>query len=357
MVDDVVARIRGLVENWERDDWSREDYPSDRIDALRATQVWAGFTTLDSDRRTEALLDILRLIGRADLTLGRLVEGHVNGIQLVAAYGSASQREALGKALDSGCLFGVWNTEPAPGLRIFAAGDSRWRLEGAKSFATGAGRLDRALVTALREDGTKQLVSVDMRGEAARADTSGWQVRGMRGTLSGLFDFSGMVIDGESLIGAPDIYQLEPRFSAGAWRFTAVQLGAIEGLARHLRDHLVSSGKAGDPIQRARFASSVVAARSAGIWVRRAAHLAEGQDEQAIPFVLITRGIVEEAGLAMMDAAARTVGTAAFFTANPIDRITRDLGLYLRQPAPDQARDRAAAAWLEADCWGEDGWW
>jgi hypothetical protein len=71
----------------------------------------------------------------------------------------------------------------------------------------------------------------------------------------------------------------------------------------------------------------------------------------------MTRGIVEEAGLAMMDAAARSVGTASFFTGNPIDRITRDLGLYLRQPVPDQARDRAAAAWLEADCWGEDPWW
>jgi hypothetical protein len=71
----------------------------------------------------------------------------------------------------------------------------------------------------------------------------------------------------------------------------------------------------------------------------------------------MTRGIVEEAGLAVMEAAARTVGTASFFADSRIDRITRDLGLYLRQPVPDQARDRAAAAWLEADHWGEDRWW
>jgi hypothetical protein len=48
---------------------------------------------------------------------------------------------------------------------------------------------------------------------------------------------------------------------------------------------------------------------------------------------------------------------SSFFAGSRIDRITRALGLYLRQPVPDQARDRAAAAWLEADHWGEAAWW
>ncbi|MDB5738052.1 MAG: hypothetical protein JWO65_1720 [Sphingomonas bacterium] len=84
---------------------------------------------------------------------------------------------------------------------------------------------------------------------------------------------------------------------------------------------------------------------------RRAAQMAEAQSDDSVAFVLMTRGTVEEAGLAMIDAAARAVGTAAFFTGNPVDRITRDLGLCLRQPVSDQARDRAAAAWIEADRW------
>ena len=308
-------------------------------------------------RETQALFETLRLIGRVDLSLGRLYEGHVNGLQLVAAYGTAGQKQDAIAAAGEGSLFGVWNTEPMPGLRIEPVGEDRWRLIGAKSFATGAGRLDRALVTALREDGGRQLVAVDCAREQHRADVTGWQVRGMRGTISGLFDFTGIEVGADSLIGPPDIYQTEPRFSAGAWRFTAVQLGAVEGLVRHLRDHLVATGKAGDPIQRARFGACVAATRSAGEWVRRAAQRAEAQEDEAIPLVLMTRGIVEEAGLAAMEAAARSVGTASFFAGNPIDRITRDLGLYLRQPVPDQARDRAAAAWLEADCWGEDRWW
>jgi hypothetical protein len=41
-----------------------------------------------------------------------------------------------------------------------------------------------------------------------------------------------------------------------------------------------------------------------------------------------------------------------------IDKIIRDLSLYLRQAGPDYARDQAAIAWLERDAWGDgDGLW
>ena len=353
---DPVADVRDLIERWETEPWDREDFPAARIAELRATPAWTAFAEISPGEETQALLDVLRLIGRADLSVGRLYEGHVNGLQLVCVYGSDAQRRAAIEAARQGALFGVWNTEPTSGLRIEPEG-AAWRLVGAKSFATGAGELDQALVTALREDGRRQLVCVRLTGEAKRADIAGWRVRGMRGTISGLFDFTDMLVEADALIGMPDIYQTEPRFSAGAWRFAAVQLGAVEALTRHLRDHLVASGKGADPIQRARFGSCVAAARSAGEWVRRSAQLAEAQSDDAIPHVLMTRGVVEEAGLALMEAAARAVGTASFFGGNPIDRITRDLGLYLRQPGPDHARDRAAAAWLERDCWGEDPWW
>ncbi|MEG3164188.1 acyl-CoA dehydrogenase family protein [Sphingomonas sp. PB2P19] len=332
-----------------------ECFPADRIAALHAVGATAAFTRMEV--RTDALTDVLRAVGGADLSLGRVYEGHVNAVQLVETYGDAAQRETLAADVSAGCIYGVWNTEPAPGLALNTAGDGSVTLEGAKSFATGAGYLDRILVTARDANGAKQLFLVDIAEKSARADNSGWRVRGMRGTQSGTFDFSGLPVSAAERIGAPGDYEREPRFSAGAWRFTAVQLGAVEALVRHLRAHLIESGKGDDPIQRLRFGACVSATRSAALWVRQAAHAAETQAEGAIPLVLMTRGIVEEAGLAVMETAARTVGTASFFAGSRIDRITRDLGLYLRQPVPDQARDRAAAAWLEADHWGEDGWW
>ncbi len=348
--------VRALAADWDRANGD-EAFPAERVAALHAAGALAAFVDVATPARTDALVDVLRAVGGADLSLGRVFEGHVNAVQLVSAYGNDAQRATLDSDLGAGRVFGVWNTEPNPGLSIRQEGPDRWVLAGSKIFATGAGHLDGILVTARDADGGKQLVLVPIAGETARADDSGWQVRGMRGTCSGLFDFSGMAVGPEGIIGAADVYETEPRFSAGAWRFTAVQLGAIEALVRHLRDHLVQTGKTDDPIQRARFATCLTETRSAGLWVRRAAHLAETQAAEAIPFVLMTRGLVEEAGLKTMEAAARSVGTASFFAGSRIDRITRDLGLYLRQPVPDQARDRAAGAWLEDDCWGDDRWW
>ncbi len=348
MIDDLAARWRAQP--------PAEDFPAARIDDLRGAGLLAAFRTVAPGEETTRFARALRRIGGADLSVGRLYEGHVNAAQLVHAYGDAAQRAALVRDLAAGCLMGVWNTEPPPGMTVTRT-TAGALLNGAKTFASGAGRLDRVLITARDEGGAKQMILADVADERQRADNSRWTVRGMRGTVSGRFDFTGMTVAAAALIGAPGDYEREPRFSAGAWRFAAVQLGAVEALVRLLRDHLVATGKGDDPVQRLRFGGCVSATRSAGVWVERAAQLAQGQADEAIPFVLMTRGIVEEAGLAVMEAAARGVGTASFVDGDPIDRITRDLGLYLRQPVPDQARDRAAAAWLAADQWGTEPWW
>jgi hypothetical protein len=44
-----------------------------------------------------------------------------------------------------------------------------------------------------------------------------------------------------------------------------------------------------------------------------------------------------------MEAVQRSVGLAGFMRSHPIERLTRDLATYLRQPAPDQALTAAAA--------------
>jgi alkylation response protein AidB-like acyl-CoA dehydrogenase len=351
----LVERVREVARDWDQVN-GPETFPTNRLRVLGKLGALSAFVTLNDSSAVADLLTALRLIGGADLSLGRVFEGHVNAAQLIHAYGSDQQRAALEHDLACGRCYGVWNTGPVPPMRISAStGD--FLLSGAKNFATGAGHIDKALITATRDDGGKQLIVVDVAADRSRVDNDAWQVRGMRGTMSGTFDFDGMLVPGDALIGAPDVYEREPRFSAGAWRFTAVQLGAVEALLRHWRDHLVASGKGSDAIQRARIAAAIVATRSAALWVTQAAQLAETEAPQAIAHVLMTRGVVEEAGLLVMEGASRAVGTASFFASSRIDRITRDLGLYLRQPVPDQARDRAAAAWLEADCWGEDAWW
>jgi alkylation response protein AidB-like acyl-CoA dehydrogenase len=329
-------------------------FPVEDVALLRrlgALELFAG----DAPSALE-LMQALRLVGRANLSLGRIFEGHVNGARLVAWYGDADQRARLAADLADGALFGVWNTEPTPGVTIRADTDG-WRLDGAKSYATGAGFVDHAIITAIDADGARRMVLVD-GADPERADLSAWSVRGMRATCSGGYDLTGMRVGDEALIGGPLDYLKEPRFSAGAWRFTAVQLGGVERVLTLLRDHLATGAEV-DPVRAARFGEALAQARSAYLWVREAAERAQAPDAgpEAIAFVLMTRGVVERAGLAVIEAAQRTIGTKAFFVEHPIDQACRDLALYLRQPVPDQALDRAAKAFIAKDCWEGDALW
>lgn len=88
--------------------------------------------------------------------------------------------------------------------------------------------------------------------------------------MSGAYDLTGYPIDEDSLLGRPGDYDREPRFTAGAWRFTAVQLGGIEALLAETRTALSATARA-DPLARAAFGHALVATRTAGLWVREAA--------------------------------------------------------------------------------------
>jgi len=327
-------------------------FPRQGLHRLRDLGVLSAFAGL-AEPDADSLMDALRLVGRADLSLGRIFEGHVNAVRLIDGYGDAAQRDQLARDLAAGRLFGVWATEPSPGVRVVGDGDAHV-LVGKKSFATGCLGLERAVIT-VEADGKKRLLIVPITPD--RADGAAWKTRGMRATGSGLYDFTGVAATQDMWLGEVGDYEREPRFTGGAWRFTAVQLGAVERLVMLLREHLRQGPGHGDPLQRRSFALAVTAARTAGLWVRQAARMTEEARPEAAALALMTRGVVEQAGLKVMEIAARAIGTRSFFDDQEVDRITRDLGLYLRQAQPDLAVDRAAVAWLATDCWGEDPWW
>lgn len=294
-----------------------------------------------------AMAKALREVGRGDLSIGRLYEGHVNALSLFEWYAAPEQLEWMTDVLDQGAWFGVWATEPAPGVRL--VGEADRSLIGEKTFASGAGGLDYALVTAGSEDTARRLVIVPAN-EGGRTDLSGWRVRGMRASLSGRYLLDGMAVDPTMLLGEPGDYDRDPRFTAGAWRFCAVQLGGIEALVAEIRSAM-REGDRENAAQRARFAEAVVATRSAGFWVEEAAQRFASDHDDAVSLVRLTRGVVENAGFVVMEAAARILGTRSAFEGERADKIIRDLSLYLRQAGPDHARDDAAKALLDHDIW------
>jgi hypothetical protein len=54
--------------------------------------------------------------------------------------------------------------------------------------------------------------------------------------------------------------------------------------------------------------------------------------------------------------AQRSVGLQAFLRPNPIERMSRDLATYLRQPGPDRALTDAAAGILAQPVGAQDLW-
>ncbi|MBC7920445.1 MAG: acyl-CoA dehydrogenase, partial [Ferruginibacter sp.] len=84
------------------------------------------------------LLEVLLHIGRGNLAVGRLYEGHVNALQLITRYGTPTQRKRWAADVSAAHhLFGVWNTEAGDGVRIERQGDGRLVLRGSKTFCSG----------------------------------------------------------------------------------------------------------------------------------------------------------------------------------------------------------------------------
>jgi alkylation response protein AidB-like acyl-CoA dehydrogenase len=297
----------------------------------------------------DELMEVLRLIGHGSLPLGRLYEGHVNAAALIIRYGTPEQIWRARRRAAEGALFGVWNTEGDDGVRLVREGGAL-RLAGTKTFASGAGHVACPLITARDADGAWQMVLPQL-DDAARADLSDWRAHGMRASATGSFRFSGLAVGPQDLLGGPGDYHRQPHFSAGAWRFCAVQLGGIERLVDEAKDFLQANGRHEDPHQLARMGETLIAAETARLWVRRAAHLAEAAGvadtpeaaERAVAYVNLTRSAVERCGLDTLERVQRSVGLAGFLRTHPLERLCRDLATYLRQPAPDRALCAGAA--------------
>ena len=102
------------------------------------------------------LSEVLRSIGSGSLPLGRLFEGHVNALELVLRYGTDRPVELVAEEARAGKFFGVWNTDDANGLRLIHRHGRSW-LEGRKILASGAGHIERPLVTATDENGRRMI--------------------------------------------------------------------------------------------------------------------------------------------------------------------------------------------------------
>lgn len=278
-------------------------------------------------------LSVLRALGRGNLSVGRLIEAHMNALKLVCAYGDAAAVEAACADAGAGHLLGLWVTGDT--LRLESG-----VLRGGKDICSGAGFVTRALVTV--EIGAD--APVMMVADVAQARVAGPYValHGMRAACNAAMDLDGLAAG--ITIGQPGDYLRQPLFSAGAWRTSAVTLGGMDSLVDVVTAALLKRGRADDPHQQARVGQMKIAQQTAYLWMRQAAPLAErtGEPDAIAAFVNLARIAVEQAGLNIIRIAQQSLGLSCMVERNPAERIMRDLATYLRQPAGDQTLTEAA---------------
>ncbi|MEH3039116.1 MAG: acyl-CoA dehydrogenase [Sphingomonas paucimobilis] len=297
----------------------------------------AGDLQVAGDPRDAAsLLELLRLlyrVGREDLPLGRLFEGHVDAVQIVTRYGTAAQRRALAEAIGNGATLGVWNADLAgEPLRL-----TNGVLSGGKSFASGAGILTHALVTVDVAEG-RQLLLLDLTTTAPTIDRGFWRVAGMQRSETHVVRWLDAQVGPDALIGAPGDYIREPWFSGGALRFVAVQAGGIARLLDEVRDHLAATGRAADPHQAGRLARLFGLAEASAAAVRRAADGWFADEAARLPLVAAARSATYAAGGEALLIGQEAVGVSSLFLDHPLAATITDLSMYLRQPGPDAQR-------------------
>lgn len=312
---------------------------------------WGGCGLGFEARQMGLLLQILKQLGRGNLSLGRVYEGHVNALQLIQTFGSPEQVAAFAEDARANRIFGVWNAEAEDGIKLWPLENGRYRLEGSKTFCSGCGYVERPFVNGALPDGSWQMCIVPMEQVEVAVDPAWWQPAGMRASASYKVDFTGVELEPESIIGAPGDYFRQPWLTAGVVRFAAVQLGGAEALFDTTRVYLQGLGRTDHPHQQARLGKMAIALEQGCLWLQSGAAQLERyapvfgdlpgavrpEAGQLTSYANMVRTAIEQICIDLIPLAERCIGTRGLLPPHPMERIIRDLTLYLRQPAFDAA--------------------
>ena len=132
------------------------------LETLVGDRNWAEQTWVD-------LIENLLALGRTDIPLARLAEGHIDALRILGQAHVPAQ---------PGALYGVWASRSGQtGVPAMSCPDGSLALSGTLRFASGAGLLDRALVPVWLDKERHQLLDLDVRD--LPVDASVWHSTAM----------------------------------------------------------------------------------------------------------------------------------------------------------------------------------
>jgi len=205
----MMQRVRSLFEEFVRTD--AIDLP-----APGTGETWRRF-------------EVLARWASIDLSVGRMSEGHVDALAILS--------EADMKPFESTVSYGVWAARSRHGGTTAVRVPGGWQLTGRKEFCSGSGIVDRALVTADTDDGSR-LFDIAVEENVVMVDHESWAAVGMADSVSETLDFGGPVIRDAQVVGPADFYIQRPGFWFGSSGVAACWYGGAVGLVNHLAQSL-----------------------------------------------------------------------------------------------------------------------
>ncbi|MHB1538697.1 MAG: hypothetical protein ACYCYN_09425, partial [Solirubrobacteraceae bacterium] len=247
-------------------------FPSESLRALRD----AGVPQLAADRERATLeleIGLVRAVAAADASSARILDGHFNGVERLALLAPESlRRRELRGVLAGELLLGVWGADPTLGegepARVVGRSHDALSIVGVKTFCSGAGGVQRALVAARDESGARVLAYVDT-GEGVRIDRGWYRASGLKASESHRVLFEGARV--LALLGGEDELTREPYFSGDAVRTAATWAGLadrifVETLAQ-------TAGVTLDDVRLRRIGEMRLALSTIGRWLEHAGAL------------------------------------------------------------------------------------
>lgn len=281
--------------------------------------------------RTAERFDALAALGRADLVLARLAEGHLDALAVLA--------ELDGPDPGAGA-WGVWAANPPDATLRAERRAAAWLISGDKPWCSGAGACTHALVTAPADDGYR-LFAVELDPATAHPVDGTWPALGMAGSDSRTMRFDAAPA---TAVGPVDGYLARPGFWWGAVGVAAVWHGGAAGVAdallaaqrkRPLHEHALAHLGAVDAALHA----------SRAVLAEAAERLDDRPDLVGPPAEALARrarAVVERTATEVVDRVGRALGATPLALDARHSRRVADLTVFLRQSHAE--KDLAALA-------------
>ena len=298
-----------------------------------------------------------REIAKADMSLARCWEGHVNSLVLLDGIANDEQKARWFEGIvKGGEKWVAWSGEPQArkpeetirfGTHVQKV-DGGYVIEGNKVFCTSSGHADWAilLVSTGGPGGarhssapidTQLLLACNLSDPTIRFDDSWWDPIGMRATVSHVVHFSQTFVPDHNVIGYPGQYLKERWQTCFIPHYAASFLGAAEAAYEYALEYIATQQKFDDPYIQHHVGQMSVNVETAYLWLRHVARLWEtSQYEEAQLAGSRARHVIEHLAQDTLSRAIRACGARCLNRPSLLERVYRDLSFYVRHDNDDQ---------------------